>query len=89
MKHSVTRCALVFSLLMAGLSVALVPEARAKLSKPKVKRCLLGGISIRATGTERFLDAVPILVRIVEGDDPTVEALRLIALIGPEAAPTL
>ena len=55
MKHSVIRHLLLLSLLTAGLSFTAIPSAEAKLSKPQLKRCLLG-IRIRAKGTQQFLD---------------------------------
>ena len=52
MKQSITHYALVFSLLTAGLSFTAIPEAEAKLSRAKVKRCLSGRIQARLTETQ-------------------------------------
>lgn len=58
MKNSFIPVSLSLSLLIPGLSFSFVPEASAKLAKPKVKRCLTRGISIRAMGTQQRFDSV-------------------------------
>ena len=60
MKQSITHYALVFSLLTAGLSFTAIPEAEAKLSRAKVKRCLSGRFPVKLTETQfGFFNAAP------------------------------